>query len=357
MSNKNFFKSLYKKIIIFIFKLIYNIPTKSSNLYSKIYFFFYLKKKIKYNFYKISDVRIYNDGMHNVTYIKKNNIIRKISLQLLNGGIFQKNYKNEVFKFGTTKLKTKINGPILSVIQDISANNYFHFLFDVAAKIIISSKKYNLNSFRYILLPTIKYSFQKDIIKALGLDIKKIIDAGKLRHIETDTAIVPQHPYFFEGFIWDAYKKLPKWLVLLLINKFLNLKKRTKKINKIFIDRTDTSHLHNQIDNQTVVDSFLKKYQFTKIKLSKYTFFEQIYLFNNSKYIIGAHGAGMANLIFCKKNTIVIELKANTFSKNYLYKRISKICDLKYSSYISLKKYGQKINVDIDKIKKLLKNK
>ena len=59
-------------------------------------------------------------------------------------------------------------------------------------------------------------------------------------------------------------------------------------------------------------------------------------------------------MVSLHEHNFLLDLRS---SKNYLYKRISKICDLKYSSYISLKKYGQKINVDIDKIKKLLKNK
>ena len=37
-------------------------------------------------------------------------------------------------------------------------------------------------------------------------------------------------------------------------------------------------------------------------------FFEQIYLFQNAKVIIGAHGAAFANLIFCKPNAKVFDI-------------------------------------------------
>ena len=35
---------------------------------------------------------------------------------------------------------------------------------------------------------------------------------------------------------------------------------------------------------------------------------EQISLFNNAKIIVSPHGAGLANLSYCKKNTKVLEL-------------------------------------------------
>ena len=56
------------------------------------------------------------------------------------------------------------------------------------------------------------------------------------------------------------------------------------------------------------IKSFLKSKGFKIFKLSNLDFKEQINIFNNAEIIIGPHGAGFANLVFCKKNTKVIEL-------------------------------------------------
>ena len=58
--------------------------------------------------------------------------------------------------------------------------------------------------------------------------------------------------------------------------------------------------------------------------MSKLNFEDQIYIFNNAKIVISPHGAGLTNLIFCKKGTKILEFKPTT-NKNLLFKRISKI--------------------------------
>ena len=43
--------------------------------------------------------------------------------------------------------------------------------------------------------------------------------------------------------------------------------------------------------------------------------------------VIGIHGAGLSNIIFCQKNTIVIELGSVNFP---CYKNLAKILELNY---------------------------
>ena len=69
---------------------------------------------------------------------------------------------------------------------------------------------------------------------------------------------------------------------------------------------------------------------FSKYKTENLNFFEKIYLFQNANFIIGAHGAGFANLAFCKKGTKIIEVRPKNRS-NSLYGRISKINNLDYN--------------------------
>jgi len=75
-------------------------------------------------------------------------------------------------------------------------------------------------------------------------------------------------------------------------------------------------------------------------------FFKQVYLFWNADFIISAHGAALANLVFCRPKTKIIEIKPETQQGDY-FKKISKINKLKY---ICLKNKVQKNNLKGDMI-------
>ena len=46
--------------------------------------------------------------------------------------------------------------------------------------------------------------------------------------------------------------------------------------------------------------------------LSNYHFSDQVKIFNEAENIVGLHGAGFANIVFCKPNTKILELQSNT---------------------------------------------
>ena len=94
-------------------------------------------------------------------------------------------------------------------------------------------------------------------------------------------------------------------------------------------------------------------------KTGKMSFFEQIYLFNNAKVIVGAHGAAFTNLVFCKRKTKIIEIIPKSHP-NTVSKKISKVKNLNYFRFItndlkeSEKNTGD-IVVNIDTLNKKLK--
>ena len=67
--------------------------------------------------------------------------------------------------------------------------------------------------------------------------------------------------------------------------------------------------------------------------LNDLNFVDQVQYFNNADYIIGLHGAGFANLSFCKNNTKVIEFTMPKIGK--MYENIANKNNLQYNSIIS----------------------
>ena len=125
-------------------------------------------------------------------------------------------------------------------------------------------------------------------------------------------------------------KKIPKWIVEWLKDTYLDYAKKFDCNDKIFIDRSSVISNHCQFVNFEEISDFLTEKGFTKYKTENLTFFEEIYLFKNARFIIGAHGAGLANLAFCNERTKIIEIRPNDRT-NSLYKRISEINNLDYN--------------------------
>ena len=141
--------------------------------------------------------------------------------------------------------------------------------------------------------------------------------------------IVVDHPLYHKGHIHKQYEFLPSWIIYWLRDIYLKCAKQFENNEKIYIDRTDSKFNHCKIQNDNEIFNFLKDEGFSKYKVGDLSFFEQIYLFSNAKFIIGAHGAAFTNLTFCKPKTKIVEIRPST-QQNNNYKRISQINNLNY---------------------------
>lgn len=84
-----------------------------------------------------------------------------------------------------------------------------------------------------------------------------------------------------------------------------------QKINK----NVTTGKERREIENIEVIKEKFEnifKDDYKCVKLAGMSFQEQIKYFNNAHMIICAHGAAMSNMLFCKPNTIIIEVTCNT---------------------------------------------
>ncbi len=262
---------------------------------------------------------------------------------------------NEVLKSGTPKFLKKVNGNVFNLTQGASGyNNYAHWLLDIVPKIKILSEVYNLKKVDYFYFSKLN-RFQKETLKILKLNSIRIIDSKSNKHCLMENLIFCTHPNYFKGTISDAHSNIPKWIISYLRKTFLAFAdKKIEKHKKIYIDRSDSRYNHCKIINDSEIKEYLKNQGFQIIRLSKHSFKKQVSIFKSCNYVIGPHGAGLANLIFCKRKTKVLEIK-NIGHPNKVYQKISKINKLKHR-FIMLKKIKNNKKGDMYLPIKKLKN-
>ena len=358
---KKKFRKINRKFFSYFFILVYgqikilkkdntNIEVQKINKIDN-----FLVRKYNYKFLKIKNGRVFTNYVENVSVISNSQLIKDFSFNQVLGKL--KNSNNEVLSTGTPKILKKYNGTVAILTQGASGHeNYAHWLIDIIPKIKMINSKYPIRKIDYYYFTKIN-EVQKQSLKILGINSNNFINSDVYRHIKADKLLAVTHPNYFKNTFSYAQSKLPEWIVNYVKKTFV-IKKKQKKIyfDKIFINRNDSKYNHCKFINNNEIIEFFKKKKFKILELSKFDFMEQVNIFNNAKIIIGPHGAGLANLIFCKKKTKVIEFKPKT-NKNYLFKRISKINNLNYKM-INLKHIKNNPNGDmflkIDKIDEII---
>jgi len=325
--NKKSFQKFFKFISYSLFKILYgNVegiidPNNNDEIEIK-----FVKKngEINYNVYKVKNGRLYTDRINDTAIIKNNKIIKGPSFQfridnsrVINGDVKE----NIIFTKGTPRLQKKIKGKVLSLLTGGAGNdNYWHWLFDVLPRINICENIIELDKIDFFLLPDNKRKFQIETLEILGIPQRKQISSVNFRHIISKELYVTNHPVLLTNDATNDIQNTPLWISEWLKKKFIkkNINEKVNFSKKIYIARSDSiSNIKDlrSITNEEKVKQFLLQDGFKIIKLGDLHFKDQVLTFNNADIIVGLHGAGFANLAFCKSNTKIIELRNRTAGK------------------------------------------
>ena len=329
------------------------------------------EKDLRYKVYKIVNGRLYTDRVHDTAVILDNKIIEGPSFQFRytqDGKVYNSKINdNVVFNKGTPRKLKNLNGTVLSLLTGGAGNSsYWHWLTDVLPRFALCSKAINSSKIDYFLLPSLLKKFQNETLDCLNIPKNKRFSSEKFRHVKAKELIVTDHPVVISGSATEDVQNIPRWIILWLKSNFLNpsltISKKNKK--KIYIDRDDATLKdlsQRSITNEDEVKRYLLKNNFVSVKLHEINFKEQVDLFHKAECIVGLHGAGFANIVFCQPRTKVIELRGSNAGP--IIENVAKKNDLNYNSVVieprnsAFPNQQGHIQVPIGKLSKILENK
>ncbi|MBW4561257.1 MAG: glycosyltransferase family 61 protein [Mojavia pulchra JT2-VF2] len=228
----------------------------------------------------------------------------------------------------------EIKGKTVILSTPEAASNYWHWTFDLLPRFDLLLKSgVKLDSIDNFIINHTKQQYQLESLKELGIPEEKIICCNSNSHFHTEYAIIPN--------LCPSENGVHSWKKDFL--KKLNFKKlETKKLSKIYISRQRSQQ--RRFINEKEIESIITNQGFSTIYLEDYSIAEQRTLFYNADCILGIHGAGFSNIIFCKENTKIIEI----FPPNYIqyyYWYIADMLNLNYR-FIVANKQEHTNNVD-----------
>lgn len=212
----------------------------------------------------------------------------------------------------------KVSGRV-AVIAQPGSTNYCHFFNEILARLAMLEMHNIAYDWLYVNTDA---QFVKDALKIWGIDTSKIISpSDKNFAIQADTLILPSlvlntnNGFKHTGV--NAHPYTLKYVKEKLLSKVLQGADISQYSKRIFISRRDAPS--RRITNEDeIFELFLAK-GFERYDTGKMSLFEQIALFSQAEIVVGEHGAGMANILFCKEGTRVIELFQNIIDTSFWF--------------------------------------
>ena len=144
--------------------------------------------------------------------------------------------------------------------------------------------------------------------------------------------------------------------IALLRNRFA-LSEKVKPYRKLYLSRSG----RRKVKNEAEVREVLKEFGFEILEDISRTVEEQIRLFAEAEVVVGPHGAGFTNLLWCQPGTKVMEFFYGGYTPPFFY-YICQLLGLEYSSIVDdsdasedWSLIGMDMTVDVDVLRRELK--
>jgi capsular polysaccharide biosynthesis protein len=262
-----------------------------------------------------------------ISVISKNNkLIGEISYQYVRSNIAAPIYEHDILRQNFFLPPKRYKGTVFSMLSgDVASSNIFHWLYDALPRLYILKESGLFDKVDWFLMPALKQKYHQESLRILGIDPNKIIECSEYVHLQADTLLVTS-PVRHKGIT-------PNWVCKAHHKYFVDERptQGTEYSPLVYIRRGDSNI--RQITNEAQLMDMIEKQGFTSYLLSHLPFAEQVKLFSTAKVIVAAHGAGLANLSFCKEGTALIELFAPSYIKP-TYQVISKKAGIDYTYMI-----------------------
>ena len=216
-----------------------------------------------------------------------------------------------IFQLESLPAQEKIDKTV-AVLTGLSGHNYYHWMVDVLPRLaLLQASSLDLAQIDWFLVNSICQPFQRATLEAIGVPLEKTIASDEHSHIQAVQLIVPSFP---SPLGWPE-----AWALTFLRQQFLPLAQRSSLPGpypeRIYISRTQANH--RRVLNETEIMEQLKPYGFVSIQLESLSFVDQITLFANARIIVAPHGGGLTNTVFCRAETIIIELVNLHYIRHY----------------------------------------
>jgi hypothetical protein len=276
-----------------------------------------------FNLYRISRARFHRDARAILT--QDDRILVPFSAFMGSGPS-----DNWLFRKMTLGRLTRVPGKSLLLVGN---RNYYHFLIEELPRVWIARQAgFEIGQFDHIVMFTPLHESQQTLCNRLGIDVKKIVPLERFPHIECEELHFTTGPWNYG----PTYLRKAREFILGLAHPSSVLVKK-----RIYVSRERCSH--GKITNEDNLLIKLGTLGFEKIIPDMLSFDDQVALFAQAEIVVGAHGAGLTDIVFLRPGCRVVEIRNPTYHQSETYQarggnifwRFSQFLDFEYHAYFA----------------------
>ena len=205
--------------------------------------------------------------------------------------------------------------------------NYWHLIVNELTDIqLLLNNNLNINEYDHLIFESHESNAGRELQNLFKLKREKSVSLVKNRYIEFEELhfLYGSHDINYESLI-DVKEKILKKINQ--NNQYNNFSSK-----HVIVSRKDSKR-RKWLNENDCIDS-LKQFDFKVFILSELSLLEQYIIFSNAEIIVGVHGAGLTNIIFCNKKTNLIELRSDkqsgVYSSAQCYENLSNILEIRH---------------------------
>ena len=202
----------------------------------------------------------------------------------------------EVFK--SCIQKPQVRKECLATIAFPESSGYFHWILDCLPRLKLLEEV--ISEIDYLIVPYNLKRFHLETLSLLGFPEEKLLKIKDGDHLMCENLFVPSR------------SSASKWVCDFLRESFIP-KDVAEPHRLIYISRKDA--LYRKIINEEEVEDYLRGIGFEIVQMSELNFLEQVKICAEAQIVVGPHGAGLSNTVFCR-NAKILEM----FSPSYINK-------------------------------------
>jgi hypothetical protein len=197
------------------------------------------------------------------------------------------------------RIKT-VEGRVLSLAFEAQIN-YYRWLIETLPRMRFAMEEGCTFDWIYACQ---KAPFHRETLRLLGCPPERIISAEMQPILRAREIVAPR-------FIDEC----EPWIIPWLREKFLPLAAQDASIadrpRRFYLTRGRATSRRSR--NEAALLAMLERFDFVSVTAENLTWLDQVALFRDAEAIVAPHGAGLANLAFCTRGALVVELIAEGY--------------------------------------------